>query len=177
MARSYLTGAVLFLLPVVVFVGGAWVISSVSGRRPLDDQKPLNQRLGYDTKDVDRYWGALDKSARRAEQRFLEWDLLFPVFYGTALAVSLLTASATLGGRVRAAWLIVPVVVTVVADWTENLVQLEQFRNYIEVGEKGLAGGWIRVASTATIVKLLFFSISSLALLALLVMLIRPADS
>jgi hypothetical protein len=150
-------------------------MSTVSGRQTVNDQKPLNQRLGYDTKAVERYWGALDPPARRAEQRFLELDLVFPVFYGTALAVSLLTASAMLGGRVHATWLIAPVGVTVVADWAENLVQLDQLRNYIEAGEKGLAPGWINVASTATAVKLLFFSISSLALLALLVTLILRA--
>lgn len=171
-ARPFLAVTALLLLPVVVFVGGAWAMSIVSGRQTVSDQKPLNQRFGYDTRAADRYWAALDTAARRAEQQFLELDLVFPVFYGTALAVSLLAASAMLGGPVHAAWLIVPVIVTVVADWVENLVQLDQFRNYIEAGEKGLTPGWIHVASTATIVKLLFFSISSLALLALLVTLL-----
>lgn len=176
MARPYVTASALLLLPVVVFVGGAWVMSTVSGRHTVDGQKPLNQRfLGYETREVDRYWGVLDTTARRAEQRFLELDLLFPTFYGTALGVSLLIASARLGRPVHAVWLIVSVVVTVVADWTENLVQLDQLRNYIGAGEKGLAAGWVRVASTATVVKLLFFSLSSLALLALLIPLILRA--
>ena len=157
MTRLFLAVTVLLLLPVVVFVGGAWIMSTVSGRHTVRDQKPLNQRLGYDTKAVDRYWRELDTPARRrAEQRFLELDLVFPVCYGTALVVSLLTASAILGRPVRAAWLIVPVVVTVAADWVENLVQLDQLRSYINDGEKGLVPGWIHVASTATTVKLAF---------------------
>ena len=100
-------------------------------------------------------------------------DLVFPTLYGTALAVSLVTASAMLGSPVHVAWVVAPVVVTVLADWVENLVQLDQLRNYIESGETGLVARWIHVASTATIIKLLFFSISSLALLVLLYMLLR----
>ena len=116
MSRIFLAVTGLLMLPVVVFVGGAWIMSAASGRQTVPNQKPLNQRLGYDTEAVDRYWGALDPPARRAEQRFLELDLVFPVFYGTALAVSLLIASAMLGGPVHPVWLIVPVVLTVGAD-------------------------------------------------------------
>lgn len=174
MTRPYLVVIVLFLLPSVVFMGGARVMSMISGRPTVEDQKPLNQRwFGYDTKAVNGYWSALDKPGRRAEQRFLELDLVFPTLYGTALAVSLVTASAMLGSPVHVAWVVAPVVVTVLADWVENLVQLDQLRNYIESGETGLVARWIHVASTATIIKLLFFSISSLALLVLLYMLLR----
>ena len=174
MTRPYRAVILLVLLPIVVFMGGARVMLMISGRPTVEGQKPLNQRwFGYDTKAVDGYWGALDTPGHRAEQRFLELDLVFPTLYGTALAVSLLTASAMLGGPVPVAWVVAPVVVTVVADWVENLVQLDQLRNHIESGEKGLVTRWIRVASTATIVKLLFVSISSLALLALLLMLLR----
>jgi hypothetical protein len=63
MARPYLAVTLLFLLPVVVFVGGARIMSTVSGRHTDNDQKPLNQRLGYDTEVVARYWGALDGAA------------------------------------------------------------------------------------------------------------------
>jgi hypothetical protein len=175
MATPYLELTLLLVVPVAVFAGGAWTMSTVSGRHTVSNQKPLNHRLGYDTNAVDRYWGGLDLPGRLAEQRFLELDLVFPVLYGTALAVSLLTASAMLHGRIHAAWLIAPVVVTVVADWVENLVQLAQLQNYIESGKKGLAAGWIHLASAATIVKLVFFSISSLAVLALgLTLLLSP---
>ena len=175
MSRPYLAVTGLLLLPIVVFVSGAWIMSRISGRRFVTGQKPLNQRLGYDLKAVDRYWRALDRPARRAEQRFLTLDLVFPIFYGAALAASLLMASALLSGGTYAVWMVVPVLVTVVADWVENLVQLDQLRSYIESGEAGLAAGWIRLASGATIVKLLSFSISFRALLVVLALILWRA--
>jgi len=48
-----------------------------------------------------------------------------------------------------------PVAVTVLADWTENLLQLGQLRRYTEDGEAGLQPGWIRIASAATNLKML----------------------
>ena len=165
----------LFFLPIFVFGGGAWIASAVSGRHAVVEQQPLNQRPGYDTKDVAQYWGALDSSGLRAEQRFLELDLVFPTLYGLALAVSLLTISAMLRSPIHTAWLIAPVVVTVVADWIENLVQLDQLRNFIESGEKGLSAGWIHLSSTVTIVKLLFGVISFLVLFARLFTLYRSS--
>ena len=171
MARPYLTVLVLFLLPAVVFKGGARVMSMVSGPHTVDGQTPLNQRwLGYDAGAAAGYWKALGEAGRlAAEPRFLELDLVFPTLYGTAFAVSLVTASAKLGCPLHVAWVIAPVVVTVIADWVENLVQLDQLRDVTALDPK-----WIRVASTATIVKLLFFSISSLALIVLLLyMLLR----
>jgi hypothetical protein len=177
MARPYLTVLVLLLLPIVVFMGGVQVMVMMSGRPNLTDPKPLNKRwLGYDAKAVAGYWDALKEPGRLAEQRFLQLDLVFPTLYGTAFAVSLVTASAKLGCPLHVAWVIAPVVVTVIADWVENLVQLDQLRDYIKSDKKdatALDAKWIRVASTATIVKLLFFSISSLALIVLLYMLLR----
>ncbi|MBC7773408.1 MAG: hypothetical protein H7210_13005, partial [Pyrinomonadaceae bacterium] len=144
-----------------------------SGPHTVQGQTPLNMRwFGYDAKSVSGYWGALESAERSAEQRFLKLDLLFPVFYGGALAFSLVTASAMLGKPAHAGWVIAPVVVTVVADWVENLVQLNQLRNYIERGEEGLVAGWIKLASTATIVKLIFFSISGLTLVTLLTLVV-----
>lgn len=166
----------LLLSPVVVFVCGAWILTIVSGRRTVPKQKPLNGRLGYDLDAVDRYWGALDKSGLEAEQRFLALDLIFPVFYGGALAASLLMASAMLERPLATAWLVVLVVVTVVADWRENLVQMEQLRRFIEAKRSGLVARRIRAASLATIVKLVFFSLSYLALLGLTaaIVFVRP---
>jgi hypothetical protein len=177
MARPYLTVIVLLLLPIVVFKGGARLMSMVSGPHTVDGQKPLNQRwLGYDADDVAGYWSALGEARRLAEQRFLQLDLVFPTLYGTAFAVSLVTASAKLGCPLHVGWVIAPVVVTVIADWVENLVQLDQLRDYVTSDKKDVTAldpKWIRVASAATIVKLFFFSISALALLVLLYMLLR----
>ncbi|HMH48691.1 MAG TPA: hypothetical protein VK548_00550 [Candidatus Acidoferrum sp.] len=178
MARLYLTVLVLFLLPAVVFKGGARLMSMVSGPHTVAGQKPLNQRwLGYNAEAVAGYWKALGEAGRlAAEPRFLELDLVFPTLYGTAFAVSLLTASAKLGCPLHVAWVIAPVVVTVIADWVENLVQLDQLRDYIKSDKKDVTAldpKWIRLASTATSVKLIFFVISSLALIVLLYMLLR----
>jgi hypothetical protein len=154
-------------LPLAVFLGGIWVLLKLSNRDYVtqqlrqsaapEDQKPLQQRLGYDTDAVNRHWGALDNTALGLERRFLKLDLVFPFLYGAALSTSSLRAWATLGRPFRRVWLMAPVAVTVLADWTENLVQLGQLRHYTEGGEAGLQPGWIRIASAATILKMLFF--------------------
>lgn len=163
-------------LPTVVFFGGAWIMSEMSDRERVmerlsqaaapADQKPLNQRLCYDVAAVHRHWGALDDTARHAERRFLELDLIFPFLYGVALATSLLMAWASLGRPFNPAWVLAPVVITLLADWTENLVQLGQIKRYIITSnETALQAGWIQVASTATMLKLLLFGGVSLLLL------------
>ena len=172
-------------LPLAVFLGGIRIISKKSDRNYVtqrlrqsaapEDQKPLQQRLGYDAGAVNRHWGALDNTALRLERRFLELDLVFPFFYGAALSASSLMAWATLGRPFRPAWLMAPVAVTVLADWTENLVQLGQLRRYTEDGEAGLQPGWIQIASAATILKMLSFLGASLFLMGLVVSMVVRA--
>jgi len=165
-------------LPIAVFSGGVLLMKKVSLYQKVEEQagtapnscdrKPLDQRrLGYDAGAVDRYWGALNKDARAAEQHFLEVDLVFPFLYGGALAACLLLAWITLGRPFSPAWIMAPVALTMLADWTENLVQLAQLRRYCSA--QPLQAGWIRVASAATSLKLLFFTASSLFLLTLVV--------
>ncbi|HXO29397.1 MAG TPA: hypothetical protein VOA80_18755 [Thermoanaerobaculia bacterium] len=60
--------------------------------------------------------------------------------------------------------------ITVLADWTENLVQLAQLSRYSAGGAPALQAAWIRVASAATSLKLTFFSASSLLLLTFVAM-------
>src|SRR5215208_5929885 len=93
-------------LPGIVFLGGAQMITRLSGRDRVverlgglaeGDRKPLNQRLHYDRTAVDRHWGALDAGAFAAEARFLEMDLVFPLLYGAAFLASLLIGWAALG--------------------------------------------------------------------------------
>ena len=176
----------LLVLPLAVFFSGAWVMSAVSGRDYVieqlrqnaapEDRKPLNERIrGYDAADLDRHWGSLDGRARRFEQRFLELDLLFPCLYGAALATSLLLAWAALGRPFHPAWLVVPVGITVVAHWTENLVQLSELHAYAESGRVGLDAVPIQIASTATVIKLVFFSGAALMLLGLAVLMLARA--
>lgn len=165
-------------LPLVVLVAGSYIMSKASGRDSVAKQvgpsaqknheppKPLNQRWqGYDTDAVHDYWNALGIEGRRAEQRFLELDLVFPFFYGAALVAGLMLAWATLGRPFQPAWLMAPVAIAVAADWTENLIQLDQLRGYVESGKNGLQSGWIQVSSHATSLKLLMVSGTLLLLL------------
>ena len=168
-------------LPVIVFISGVKIMSFMSGHdvveqlikknAELDDQQPLNTRCCYDKNDVDKHWGAFvnHSNAVSIKQRHLELDLVFPFFYGAALAISLLMVWAMLGRPFNAGWVLAPVVITLLADWTENLVQLTQLQRYAESGVEGLSENWIRVSSTATFLKLGFFAISSLLIGAILI--------
>ena len=162
--------------PIVIFLGGVLIMIVVSGhnyvtkqlreRATPDNRKPLNMRFrGYNTAAVDRHWGVLDARALRIEQHFLQLDLLFPLFYGTALAIALLRTSEVSGRSLSPIWLIAPVAVTMLADWIENLVQLAQLRRYTLSGATGLEDRWIQVASLATIVKLVFFTLTVVLLI------------
>lgn len=164
-------------LPLVVFMSGGWIMSDLSNRHLVvkqlnepnvncEDRTPLNRRLGYDIEDVKRHWRALDDTALDYERIFLKLDLLFPLFYGAALAVSILMAWATLGRPFKPLWLIAPVVFTMLADWTENFIQLNQLPHN-KVSEAALQAGWIQIASAATILKLLFFGVSYLLIVGL----------
>jgi hypothetical protein len=164
---------VMLAIPVLAFLGGGWIVTKRSGREIVleqirkTNQKPLNQRLTYDKEAFRTYWSALDGAARQAEQRFLELDLVFPFLYGGALAASLLLAWAALGRPFNPAWLLAPVAITLLADWTENLVQFDQVHRYLAGGETALQADWVRIASIATTLKLLFFGGTSLFLVAL----------
>jgi hypothetical protein len=179
MMRTAVTIAVAIALPFVVFVSGAYVTAQLSHRERIveqlrvsaaeSDRKPLSQRLGYDLPAVARYFGALDRSARDCERYFLELDLIFPFLYGGALAGSLLMVWSALGRPFTPAYLLAPVAITMIADWTENIVQLGQLRLFAEGGAGALNAQSIQLASAATILKLMFFAGSSVLLLFLVV--------
>jgi hypothetical protein len=156
-------------MPIIVLAGGAVIMSILSGhnyvtrqlREKADpkDRTALNTRfLGYDTDEVARHWGALDARALQSERRFLQLDLAFPIFYGTALAAALWRAGTAVSMNFSPVWLFVLVAITMIADWTENLIHLSQLRLYMENGNDGLQPGWIQIASAATTVKLLFLT-------------------
>ncbi len=149
---------------------GPYVSQRLERAAPPADQTPLNRRLkGYDVQAVNRHWGALHRRAREAERLFLELDLVFPFLYGGGLAAGLLIAWAMVGRPWHPAWFIVPVVVAVLADWTENLVQISQLERYVSGSETSLQAGWVRVASVATSVKALFLIGLSLSLFGMFV--------
>jgi hypothetical protein len=108
MNNSYLYALVLLVIPVIVFLGGASIIGSLVERSYVidqlqkaehaEDRKPLNQRLnGYKLDDVKRQWDLLDEKGLIVEQHFLEFDLVFPFFYGAALLGTLLAAWISIG--------------------------------------------------------------------------------
>lgn len=172
-----LTVVLVAALPNVVFFAVAKIMSLVTGRQAAlansrpPNPKPLNMRLSYDAAAMDAFFKALGPSGLAAEQRFLRVDLLFPVIYGGTLATSL----SWLSGR-AGYWPAVPigaVVIGGVADWIENLVQLALLRRYVQIGQAGLRPLFVRIASGATLVKLigvgLGFVIVALLALGLLV--------
>jgi hypothetical protein len=135
-----------------------------------EDRMPLYARpQGYDADAVARHWGALkdDQRALRSQRLFLQLDLFFPLFYGGALAVSLWRVWTVMDERFSRIWLFAPLIVTMVADWTENLAQLSQLRRFVEVGTTGLQPEWIQVASIATTIKVLFFFVTVVLLIVL----------
>jgi hypothetical protein len=121
------------------------------------NQTGLGLRLtGYDLAAVKAYWAALKAGeALDAERRMLELDLVFPFFYGAAFASALLCAWVALGRPFQPVWIMAPVIINVVADWTENLIQLCQLKLF--TSGAALQPGWIQIASGATMVKIFFF--------------------
>lgn len=169
---------VLLALPTAVFICGVYVMSKLSGREQVtqrlrdyakaEDRKPLGLRIGgYNVAAVNRHWGALDPHMLKLERRALELDLVFPFFYGGSLAAALLLAWVALDRPFHPVWVILPVAITVAADWIENLVQLGQLRLFDAGVKDGLRSGWIQIASAATTTKLVFYSGSSLLLIGL----------
>lgn len=165
MVRSIVTALVLLAIPAAAFLGGGTLLNQLSGRKEVP--KPgLGLRFHYNASDAEAYWTACEVPS--AERTFLELDLIFPCLYGGALAASLLFAWATLGRPFHAGWIVAPVFLTLLTDWTENLIQLGQIERYLAPLRRPLEAGWIQAASLATALKLSFFGASWLALLLLL---------
>jgi hypothetical protein len=154
---------------IMIFISGHnYVKGQLKERAAPDQRTPLYMRWGgYAVTDVAQHWGVLDPRALESERRFLQLDLLFPLFYGGAFVVALLRVWADAGNAFSTILLIAPAVITVLADWTENLIQLAQLRLYVENGKDGLQAGWIKIASAVTITKLYFFAGTFVVLIAL----------
>ena len=155
-------------LPLLTFlVGGAWMMK-VTGREnfPKSDTPdcyPLHFRFGgYDAADVRAYWDCLGADGQLAELRFLNLDLLFPLFYGGTLLLGLFLLWNGLGRPFPRFWLTVPVLVNLVVDWTENLTLRRQLHRFL--GNESIQEGWISLAGVATTVKILCFAFAWLLL-------------
>lgn len=136
----------------------------------------LDKRKGYSLSDARGYWRALGEKGRAAEERFMWWDLSYPLAYGGALCAGVLVAWSRLGLHVvPPVALVAPIVIASVADWVEGLVHLRQLRRYKSGGEVAVEEGPIRLASIATLLKLAFLTLSFLILLALVALLLFGA--
>jgi hypothetical protein len=180
--RIIRTAAAIILIPAVAFAGGAYLIQTLPGKRPTQSAvgggavpRALNLRLGgYRPADVEQYWAALGPEGRGVEIQSLRIDLAFPLLYGAAMGWALLTGKKTLRGRASVAWLL-PLVATVIADWTENGIQLSQLRAYVSRGASSLDTNLIGIASWATTTKLVLFVATYLIILIVGVQLIVAA--
>ena len=184
MTRTVVRTLVVLAFPVVVFLGLGRLQSWHSGRDAalraagLSQRDTLNMRWHYDANDIDRFWNALQESGRTAERKFLQEDLIFPLFYGGSLAFSLLW----LRPRTRLSWkpwlVVLPVVVGVVGDWTENLTQLSLLRGYIPQRPGSLNLTAVALSTFATDVKLGGITVATILLLVLTWLAIaRPASA
>src|SRR5712692_3207248 len=147
MTRVIVQALIIIALPTFALVGGGWLMSEISGRAVPANQKPLGQRFGYDADNAQTHWSTFDDRALRAEQRFLELDLVYPFLYGSALAFSLVIAWTSLGRPFNSLWLAAPLLIMVLADWTENLAQLHEMKRFMANRATALNADWIRVAS------------------------------
>lgn len=183
MAGKSFKALLAFGFPIAVLVCGDGILSDRSGRAAAIHQltegkpnapRPINQRwFGYGSDTVKSYWCWLTPEGREAERKFLALDLLFPFFYGGALAASQWWVWMVLERPFHPAWIVAPLVMIMIADWLENLIQLAQLRHYVSSNEQDVQGLWIQVSSCATIVKLwltsgLYISLAGLILTMLL---------
>lgn len=165
----------LFLLPWIVFAAAGGIMRKASGRARVhellahaapEDRRTPGMRLSYDAAAVRRHWAALDADGLRRERRFLRLDLAFPVLFAGAFAYSLLAASRLLARPIGPGYLLVPVVLMLAADWTENVTLLGQLQRFS--AHEALQPEQVRLASHATRAKLLLVLVLALLLAGLL---------
>src|SRR5919198_4249113 len=163
------------VLVYVVYVGIMWVVSDQNyatkqwrEKASRKDRTPLFARTrGYDADAVAHHWAALEHDPRglRSQRLFLQMDLFFPLFYGTALAVSIWRVWEAMGKTFFGGLPFAFLVLAMIADWTENLTQLSQLRRFAEAGKAGLQPQRIQIASIATTTKNVFLIITAVLLI------------
>jgi len=157
------------VVPGVVFaIGAEWQLRRTERtpevrKRRREGGGGLNKRFaGYDETAAHNYWTTLGEDGRLAEEQLLKLDLRFPFVYGGALLAGL-GAAWWLTGQ-RQDWVLVvtlaagaAVLVTMVADRTENTIHLEQLARYRPDDPLTPQRERIRTASNATRIKLFSF--------------------
>jgi hypothetical protein len=155
------SGALAALFPVVVLIAGIAVMNARPEHKAIARIVPPVKALNlgpYDAVGAKEHWAALaaepgvgSQTALDSERIMLRIDLLFPLFYGGAFAASLWSSARGLG-YANPVTLLVPVLLMMVADWTENGIQLAQLSRFDASGE--VSEPWITAASVATCMKL-----------------------
>lgn len=187
MGRTLLSAAGMLALPVIVFFAVGGLLQWMSGKDQVPKQKAINVSLGYGVEEVESYWRTRQGlpawpnpmspagagTLLDAERRYLEVDLIFPTFYAGALAACLLWVWIALGRPFHAVWFMVPVVLVVLGDWTENLIQLSQMQLFL--AKRPLQDACVAVASAATAIKVVCLAGSYVGLAILVVRFVRNA--
>jgi hypothetical protein len=169
MRSALLRALIAIAIPVIVFIAPAYLMMNLTGRDQYPQTEaaasvPLNFRpMGYNSDSASEYWAWLGPQGRLAERRFLVADLAFPLAYGASLVVGLLISWVGARKPIGVGWLVAPVVVTIVADWTENLVHLAQLSHFESIAV--VDGTWMHVASAATSIKIVAYSLSAVLIL------------
>jgi len=159
--------AFMVLFPILISIAAIYLMKFISGREPFPtiedpDAIPLNLRWrGYSEKAATDYWTWLQNNdALIAERRFLIADLFFPFFYAGTMLISVLVAWKSMEGSFDPKWVVICIAILVLADWTENLVHLNQLGHFVR--NEPLHAVWIQVASSATIIKSGFLVLSAI---------------
>jgi hypothetical protein len=165
MAHPVVRAIILLLLPAAVLFGGSWLISKETGRdRVLQalktlparaDRTPLGLRWRpYDADSVHRHWTPMkEHGVLGVEKQVFQLDLVLPVFLAAAFLFSLVLAWKARGWNFPIGYLVVPAILMLLADWTENNRLLGQI-DLMAAGQ-ALQADQIRIASVATRIKIL----------------------
>lgn len=154
----------------VAFFAGAFIMSWAAGHGPVSAHlktaglKPLNQRFGgYDADKAKEVWGKIQEveEGLETERTFLKLDLAFPLYYGAVLMIALLVVWEHSRTTWSLALLAVPILITMLADWLENSIQLKQIAVFADPSAD-VSSDQINLASRATQVKLGAFGLSTL---------------
>jgi hypothetical protein len=177
---SVRAAVLILVLPLAVVAAGGLLMNLISGRELPDGLQPLNSRLGYTADDVHFYLLNLPvKDGLERERLFVQIDLLFPVFYGAAFVVSLLSGLRAIGRRAWLKWMLLPVIIGVLADWLENLMMLRLLDLAIDnIGLGGIVempATTVAIASAATLVKLVAIGVAGLLLVIVVALIVRNA--
>ena len=158
-----------------IFAGGVYLMTTASGHRGVDTalrqagKEALNMRLRpYGADEAKAVWQVIADTpgGMQAERASLRLDLVFPLLYGGALAFLMLVMLFTVGAGGYSAAFLAPVLLAVIADWTENAIHLRQLARF-ETAPADVSAFMIRIASTATSAKLILVWLSLALILVL----------